>query len=104
MKPLHKCKIHCHSMDPATLEAMGLEEDQGKWLAFCLRMDTVIACKMATDEDDTPYFGCTSVFVENGDTFIIDTPYDEFEDLFMRHYNMPSSNDSSSLSEKDINL
>lgn len=70
---------------------MGLAEDPGKWLAFSFHMDIVIACKQTTDEDDHPLRHCTTVFTEQGDAYIIDTPYEEFNKLFIDYHTLPSS-------------
>lgn len=85
MSVVHKCKIHCHSIDPSKMEIMGLDVDQGKWMPFCFHMSTIIACKLSSDEDDVLAYGCTTLFTEQGDTYIIDTPYEEFEEKFIRY-------------------
>lgn len=71
-------------MDPEQLELMGLDEktDQGKWLPFSVRLDVVQMCKLTSDEPDHPTHGCTSLFVDSGDTYIINTPYEKFSVLF----------------------
>lgn len=81
-KLIHTCRIHCHSMDPDQADLMGME-DEGKWMSFAIRLDVVIAIKLTSDDEDQPLFGCTSVFTEYGDTYIIDTPYEEFEKKFL---------------------
>lgn len=83
---IHKCKIHCHSIDPTQMDLMGLDEDKGKWLPFALHMGVVVAIKMATDEEDQLAYGCTTIFTEQGDTYIIDTHYEEFEELFAAYH------------------
>lgn len=74
---IHKCKVQCHTIDPKTVELTGLE-DKGKWLPFVFNMDVIDAAKLSSDEEDSPTYNCTTVFTSNGDTFIIDTPYEEF--------------------------
>lgn len=87
---VHSCHLHCHTIDPDKLDLMGLEEDPGKWLDFSFHMDIVIACKQTTDEEDHTLRDCTTVFTENGDAYIIDTPYKEFVKLFVAYHTMPS--------------
>jgi hypothetical protein len=67
------------------MEIMGIENDFGKWLPFCFHMSVVVACKLSTDEDGLLSFGCTTIFTDNGDTYIIDTPYTEFEEKFIQY-------------------
>lgn len=79
---IHKCKIQCHAIDPDKMDLMGLEEDRGKWLPFAFHLDIIVAIKLSTDDEDHIAYNCTSVFTEQGDTYIIDTPYEEFEEIF----------------------
>jgi len=73
----HQCKVQCHTMDPTTAELTGLE-DKGKWLPFIFNMDIVDGAKLSSDEEDSPTFNCTTIFTTQGDTYIIDTFYEEF--------------------------
>lgn len=84
MSVIHRCKIHCHSMDPTKLDIMGMEDDLGKWMPFSFHMGIVIACKLSTDEEDLLPFNCTTLFTDTGETYIIDTPYADFEEKFVR--------------------
>jgi hypothetical protein len=95
MSVIHRCKLHCHTIDPLKLEVMGMDDDIGKWLPFSFHMGIIIACKLSTDEEDLTPFGCTTVFTEAGDAYIIDTPYAEFEEKFVQ-FNEEDSNSSSS--------
>ncbi len=74
---IHKCKVQCHTIDPKTVELTGMK-DSGKWMPFIFFMDMVEAAKMASDEEDSPTYNCTSIFTTQGDTFIIDTNYEVF--------------------------
>ena len=85
MSLIHKCKIQCHTIDLTQMDLMGLNQDNGKWLPFAFHLDIVIATKMTTDEGDQIAYGCTTVYTETGDSYIIDTPYDEFEEIFVSH-------------------
>jgi len=69
-------------MDAKTAEELGIK-DEGKWLSFVFSMDIITAAKMSSDEEDSPTYNCTSIFTNNGDTFIIDTPYEEFYKKFL---------------------
>jgi hypothetical protein len=75
------------------MDLMGLGEDKGKWLPFAFHLDIVVAVKLSTDDEDQISYGCTSVFTEAGDTYIIDTPYEEFEEIFVS-YNSSSAEPS----------
>ena len=86
---IHTCNIHCHAMDLDRADLMGIE-DKGKWLSFAFHMDIVIACKLTSDDDEETVHGCTTVFTEQGDSYIIDTPYEQFITLFQM-YNTPTA-------------
>jgi hypothetical protein len=74
---VHQCKVQCHSIDPKTLELTGTD-DEGKWMPFIFHMDIINLAKLSSDEEDSASYNCTTIYTEAGDTFIIDTPYDEF--------------------------
>ena len=74
---IHQCKVQCHAVDPKTIELTGIE-DSGKWMPFIFHMDLIDAAKMSSDEQDSPAYNCTTIFTSQGDTFIIDTPFDVF--------------------------
>lgn len=82
---IHTCNIHCHTIDIEKVELMGLE-DKGQWMPFAFHLDIVVACKLTSLEVDAFAHNCTTIFTENGDTYIIDTPYDKFLSLFVGHY------------------
>ena len=73
----HQCKVQCHTMDPKTVELTGAE-DKGKWLPFIFNIEIVDGAKLTSDEEDSPTYNCTTIFTTQGDTYIIDTPYEEF--------------------------
>jgi hypothetical protein len=73
---------------------MGIE-DNGKWMPFIFHMDMVEAAKLTSDESPIPTYGCTTIFTRSGDAYIIDTPYQEFFQLF-KEYNNSLDDDSSS--------
>lgn len=74
---IYECKVYCHSGPPDMEEILGKIED-GKWLPFAVDISLVDACKMSTDVPDDFTYKATSLFMQNGDTFVIDTPYREF--------------------------
>lgn len=96
---IHTCNIHCHTMDLDRANLMGIE-DKGKWLPFAFHLDIVVACKMTTDDEEEPVYGCTTVFTDAGDSYIVDTPYEQFLTLFQLYYNPPSDDKK----EEDINF
>ena len=81
---LHECNINCHSMDASKMQDLGIE-DLGKWVPFIFRLDIVEAAKMTSDDDNMNIYGCTTIFTNTGDNYIIDTPYKEFFDLFKEY-------------------
>lgn len=106
----HSCKVQCHAMDIKTAEDLGIE-DKGKWLPFTFNMDIIDAAKMSSDEEDSSTYNCTTIYTNNGNTFIIDTPYDEFFKKFEEYNtfqivfkNMPPSEESDSSDEKGDDL
>jgi hypothetical protein len=101
MSIVHKCKIHCHTIDPLKLDVMGMDDDKGKWMSFAFHMGIVVACKLSSDEEDLLAYGCTTVFTDQGDTYIIDTPYREFEEKFIRHND---TDDSDEITFREANL
>ena len=98
---IHTCNIHCHTIDIAKAELMGLD-DEGRWMPFAFHIDIVIACKLTSDEDDSLVNGCTTIFTEPGDTYIIDTPYNQFMPLFKDYHS--GSDDEAMQSKDDIEL
>ena len=100
---IHRCNIHCHTLDVDKMEMMGIE-DKGQWMPFAIRMDTVASCKLTSLEEDALTFGCTTIFSENGDTFIIDTPYDKFVKLFTNYYDSKEEDSDSVKESPDTTL
>lgn len=90
---VHKCNIHCHTVDIDKAELMGLD-DKGRWMPFAFSLHIVIACKLTSDEEDSLVNGCTTIFTEYGDTYIIDTPYVEFQDIFIKYSDFSSIEDA----------
>jgi hypothetical protein len=82
---IHVCNIHCHTLDIEKAELMGLE-DRGQWMGFAFHLDVVVACKLTSLDEDSLTYNCTTVFTEHGDTYIIDTPYHKFQNLFIQHH------------------
>jgi hypothetical protein len=69
---------------------MGIE-DKGKWLPFAFHLDIVVACKLTTDDEEETVYNCTTVFTDQGDTYIIDTPYTEFQTIFQLYHTSEGS-------------
>ena len=92
---IYTCNIHCHTINPDKLDLMGLDEDPGKWMPFAFHLDHIVACKLASDDEDLLVKGCTTLFTDNGDTYIIDTPFLEFQEIFKAFHNdAPSSGEA----------
>ena len=85
---IHKCNIHCHTVDIDKAELMGLD-DKGRWMPFTFLVGIVVSIKLTSDDEEALVNGCTTIFTDSGDTYIIDTPFLEFQELFIK-YNTPS--------------
>lgn len=93
---IHTCNIHCHTMDLDRADLLGVD-DKGKWLPFAFHMDIVVACKMTTDDEEEQVYNCTTIFTDQNDTYIIDTPYTEFMTVFQMYHTDASSENSDDL-------
>jgi hypothetical protein len=82
---IHQCQIHCHALRPEDAEIMNIK-DEGRWLPFAFDLDIVSAVKMTTDDEAELVYGCTTLFTASGETYIIDTPYEEFIKIFMEYH------------------
>lgn len=82
-------------MDPTKMNDLGIE-DSGKWMPFIFHMGMVEAAKLTSDESPMPTYGCTTIFTNTGDAYIIDTPYSEFFELFKKYNTELPEDDSSS--------
>lgn len=94
---IHTCNIHCHTIDIEKADLMGIQ-DKGKWLPFVFHLDIIIACKLTTDDEDEIVYGCTTLFTENGDSYIIDTPFTEFQTIFQMYHAAPGQTGSDDIS------
>ncbi len=86
ISPVHSCKIHCHTIDPSKLELMGMQDDPGKWMPFAFLLDNIVSCKLASDDEELLVCNCTTVFTTDGDTYIIDTLFEDFEPKFRNYF------------------
>jgi hypothetical protein len=94
---IHTCNIHCHTIDIEKADLMGIP-DKGKWLSFAFHIDVVIACKLTTDDEEEMVYNCTTIFTDHGDTYVIDTPYEEFLTMFQLYHAGPSDTDAGDIS------
>ena len=82
---IHRCKVQCHTMNPAEMNMLGIKEDSGKWLPFAIDLSSIDAIKMSTDEEEEPTYNCSTIFCRDGSSYILDTPYfdlvDKWEEL-----------------------
>ncbi len=78
---IHSCNVHCHSMNQEEMDLLGVA-DQGKWLPFSFLVDVVVATKMANDDENDSTYNCTTVFTAHGETYVIDTPFHEFQKVW----------------------
>jgi hypothetical protein len=81
---IHICNIQCLTMDQEEASLLNIK-DKGKWLPFMFKLDIVEAIKLASDEPDALAYEKTSVFTNGGDVYVIDTPFDVFQTIFIKH-------------------
>ena len=84
---IHRCKVQCHTIHPQDMERMGITEDEVKWMPFVFSMHIIDAAKIASDEHDSDSYNCTTIYTTHGETYIIDTPYNEFFEKFEEYNN-----------------
>jgi len=111
MNHVHKCRLFCHAIDQSDLDVLGVSHkhsENGSWLGCSLRLSKVNMVKLTTDEPGNPTFNCSTLFLEGGDSIIIDTPYDIFEDIFCDYFNnlheSVSRSEQSEIDETDTDL
>lgn len=101
---IHKCKVQCHTVNPTDMDLLGIKDDAGKWLPFAIDLGIITAIKMSTDEEGEPTTGCSTVFCNEGSSFILDTPYNELLDIWMEYVNSSWEIGGSSNNDDDIIL
>jgi hypothetical protein len=99
---VHKCKVQCHTVNPTDMDLLGIKEDEGKWLPFAIDLGVINAMKMSTDEKGESTYKCTTIFCTDGNTFILDTPYEELLDKWSTYVNTMWEEEDSS--DDDITL
>jgi hypothetical protein len=84
------------------MDLLGIKEDEGKWLPFAIDLGVINAMKMSTDEKGESTYKCTTIFCTDGNTFILDTPYEELLDKWSTYVNTMWEEEDSS--DDDITL
>lgn len=87
---IHACNIHCRTIDLDQAELLAME-DKGKWMPYIFLLDVVIGCKLSSDDEDDISYGCTTIFTEHGDSYVIDTPFTQFSKIFKEYYESSNS-------------
>jgi hypothetical protein len=100
---VHHCNIHCRSIDADSARLLE-QEDGGKWMPYMFLLEIVLACKLASDDEESFTYNCTTIFIEGGDSYIIDTPFVEFSKIFKEYYQASPSSDSSDCGSNDFEL
>ena len=91
---IHECNVFCHSTESDLMELMGNDDPNvGKWLPFAVDLSLVVAVKMTTDEDESMVYRCSTIFLNSGDVYIIDTMFREFIKLWNEALYKPDEND-----------
>lgn len=75
---IHKCNVHCFSLELENRELLGGKADAGKWMPFAFDLSMVYAVKLSHDDSEKMTYGCTTIYTEDKETYVIDTPYDRF--------------------------
>lgn len=83
---MHECNVNCRTMDIATIESLGIT-DPGKWMPFCIELDPIYAIKMTSDDETDSLNNCTTIYLIDGDTYVIDTPFLEFKTILFNYKN-----------------
>jgi hypothetical protein len=85
------------------MDLLGIKEDDGKWLPFAIDLGVINCIKMSTDESGEPTHNCSTVFCTEGNSFILDTPYEEMVELWSGYINSTWQAESGE-SDDDISL
>lgn len=95
---IHECRVYCYNQPPDLLDLMGKDEaDDGKWVPFAFTIDMVDAIKMASDDDAKQTYNRTALFMQNGENYIIDTPYKKFLNIWKDYLGAEDSTSSDDL-------
>lgn len=71
---IHTCRILCNTLEEDQLEDLGIK-DPGVWVDAAIETGSIIAIKRRTaDKTDDEYYA-TTVYMDNGDVYVIDTPF-----------------------------
>lgn len=73
-------------MELSTVESLGIT-DPGKWMPFCIELDPIYAIKMTSDDETDSLHNCTTIYLIDGDTYVIDTPFPEFKEILFNYKN-----------------
>lgn len=71
---IHECKILCNTMQEEQLEDLGIS-DPGVWVDAAIETDGIIAIKRKSPEKTNDEYFATTVYMDNTDVFVIDTPF-----------------------------
>lgn len=73
-------------MEVSTVEMLGIS-DPGIWMPFCIEMKYIYAFKQTSNDNTDALYDCTTLYAVDGEAYIIDTPFNEFKDLFIKYKN-----------------
>lgn len=76
-----ECNIFCRAMSPADEELTG-KKDPGKWMEGLIDITRVEAVKITSDDEDEPTFNLTTLYMFNGDSYVIDIPFSTMRRVF----------------------
>lgn len=93
---IYECQVFCHSTESDLNDIIGIEDD-GKWMPFAFDISLVYAVKLASDDSSRLSYKCTSIFLDGGDSYIIDTKYRDFLKIW-KSYNIEFLDEDDDLS------
>lgn len=82
---IHDCNVRINTITEEEAEHLGIDLiSTGKWVPFSFFTNLVVAVRLTEDDDSHPLFGCTTIYMEGMETYIIDTPYDKFRRIWIK--------------------
>lgn len=82
---IHDCNVRISTLTEQEADDLGLDViTTGKWVPFSFYTNLVVAVRLTEDDDSHVLFGCTTIYMDGMETYIIDTPYDKFRKIWIR--------------------
>jgi hypothetical protein len=76
---IYECKVFCHATSESEPDDLfSKDSNLGKWLPFAFDLSLVDAVKLSSDSIEDLTYKCSTVFLQGGDAYIIDTKFRDF--------------------------